>query len=208
MSDIIFKPWIGKEYNKGGGIFGKKILVIGHCHYTEANSFIVESNTSSDLSSIIIHEYLYLRDTYPKGTGNWFKTYSNFEKALIDKEPSDDDKIKIWNSIAFYNYLQIMVNKPLGTTIPKKYYLAAEEPFFEVLNQYKPDLIIVWGNDCNKGLWKNMPHDVSKCICYNDNECVRDYLLKNGTPIKTIAIHHPCMGFSPSYWYGIIRKYL
>ena len=38
MKHVFFKPWVGKDYSTGG-IFKKKILVVGESHYCDGCNY-------------------------------------------------------------------------------------------------------------------------------------------------------------------------
>lgn len=199
MSNILLEPWIGKNYNSGGK-FKKKILALGHCHYTQSEKTI-ERPKHPDFTKEIIKDYLGSGGSY---YANWMNTYKNFEKALVNKKEIDSNESnKIWNSIAFCNYLHILVNEAMGVDIPDKYYNEAETPFFNILDKNRPDLIIVWGRS---DLWEKMPDGDDKYEI--ESPYTGYYILKDGTKIRTIAIHHPCCYFSWSKWYNFIKDYL
>ena len=90
-----------------------------------------------------------------------------------------------------------------------KQYEDAAEPFFEVLEQYRPQYVIVWGSR----LWGYMP--AGKRWSWNDdivvdgniNKC-GNYALKNGTKVKIMPVNHPSVGYSWNYWHKVITRFL
>lgn len=97
-SSIWFQPWVGDDY-WSGGIFGKKILVIGNSHYcgsrNECSSCGVDGccfDSDEDCSTFttdVINEYL-------DQDGNWeawMNTYDKFEKALVGYDTDSNDEI-------------------------------------------------------------------------------------------------------------------
>ena len=110
----------------------------------------------TSLTDKIVTDYLAIRKGESRdNNGRWTNTYLKFERSLKGKETNPEDSKEIWNSIAFYNYLQIPMSgaRESGTTMD---YKNAEKAFFEVLNELQPDLIIVWGVD---RLFDNLPED-------------------------------------------------
>lgn len=79
-------------------------------------------------------------------------TYLKFERSLVGHETDWPERKKIWNSVVFYNYLQAAMGGPREAGTNRQYEDAAE-PFFEVLEQYCPQYVIVWGSR----LWGYMP---------------------------------------------------
>lgn len=204
MKKVFFKPWIGKEY-KSGGIFGKKILVVGESHYCGGcdGCGIKFAEQCDDVqTSDIVKTYLRTH------SGEWARTFRKFERALVGHETDNIESERIWNSIAFYNYIQVAMT---ATRIAPgdEEYDAAEEPFFEVLNRLRPDLMIVWGVT---RMWDNMP---SRNWEKSDEIEVEGRKVKNGQYmldddhcVRSIWINHPSSGFSWNLWNKVIQKVL
>jgi len=188
---VFFEPWVGVNYNEGG-IFRKKILVIGNSHYCGdrnscqrcgvENESLYTGKDCKDFTKTIINTYLDYQESKCEYEG-WMKTFSNFEKALNDKNSSED----IWNSISFYNYLQVAVpNDGDKTNSNKTYnryyddYCKSEDCLWSVISDLKPDCIIVWG----RIVWNHI-----------------GYRIEGETGILTKYIRHPSMGFSIIRWH-------
>lgn len=197
MGKVYFEPWVGNSYRSGGGIFNKKILVIGNNHYcsrNECGSCGVSGNSSgkwecSTMTEDVVQEYI----DYQNGNGsylNWMNTFSTFEKSLDDNAAAID----VWNSVAFYNYLQSAVNadeeKSSSQNIYRKYrddYYASEDSLWEVIGDLKPDYIVVWGS------------------------VVRDHLgsqINSKTGIPVLFVHHPSQGYDIEYWKNELKNFL
>ena len=98
MSKIKFLPWIGNHY-RTTGFAGKRILALGESHYCKKSS-----DATEDLTRKVIAD---LFD--PQSEHEAYKnTYTKFAEALIGRDClSFEDKERFWNSIAFYNYVQV-----------------------------------------------------------------------------------------------------
>ena len=207
MEHVIFKPWEGENYQKGG-IFGKKILVIGESFYcSEENIKKLPEGTS--MTDKIVKDYLAIRKgEYRDNNGGWTNTYLKFERSLKGKETTPEESHEIWNSIAFYNYLQVPMSgaRESGSTID---YKNAENVFFEVINELQPDLIIVWGvgklfNNLPEDNWKwGEPLDVDGWPIKNGY-----YQLNNGKKTRCIAVYHPSTGYQWDWWHKAIASQL
>ena len=139
MYALTFLPWVGKNYHNGG-IFGKKIMALGDSHYgTEQNANITREVLGWYLDKSVERE-------------GWMNTYLKFERSLVGHETTSEESKAIWDSIAFYNYLQVLLTQPreAGTDYQ---YKASSTAFFQVMEEYQPDVLIVWG----KRLWKKLP---------------------------------------------------
>lgn len=200
MKNVKFKPWVGKDYHDGNK-FGKKILVIGESHYCKDCEDVNESDCSDFTKNLI--------QTLVDGkTAGWTGTFRKFERSLVGHETTPEESARIWNSLAFYNYLQTAVDGPrkAGTT---EDYDKSEDAFYEVLNDLQPDAIIVWGVT---RMWDNMPSrgwekgDEIEIDGYPLKQ--GSYTLDNGHVIKAIWIYHPSSGYSWDWWNKAIKEVL
>lgn len=206
MEHVFFKPWIGDNYDTG--IFGKKILAIGESFYCSEED-IKKLPEGTSMTDKIVTDYLAIRDgKYRENDGGWTNTYLKFERSLQGEETTPEDSRKIWNSIAFYNYLQVPMSgaRESGSLID---YKNAENAFFEVINELQPDLIIVWGVG---KLFNNLPEDNWKWGDPLDfdgwpikNGC---YKLNNGALVRCIAVYHPSTGYQWDWWHKVIKSQL
>ena len=149
-----------------------------------------------------------LRDYLDEGTErqNWMRTFVKFERSLVGEETDQAMRLKIWDSVVFFNYLQVAMGGPreAGTSAQ---YRQAGEAFFEVLNKYQPEYVIAWGNR----LWDKMPGEHWQ----NGDDIVVDsyhvatgwYVLSNGKQVKAMAVNHPSVGYSWDYWYKVIKGF-
>lgn len=190
MNNVKFLPWVGKNYPTGG-IFGKKILVLGESHYC------TDAEAVPELTNLVVKEHL---------DGTSISTFTKFERSLVGHPTEEKEKREIWDSIVFYNYLQVnMADARLAGT--KAQYKAAEEPFWEVLEEYRPEYVIVWGNR----LWDNIPSENFKALNsvvlekYEAGDGV--YTLKDGTEVKVIAVYHPSSGYDWERWYKYLKMW-
>lgn len=202
MKHVKFKPWKGEKYDTGG-IFGKKILAIGESFYCSKEDAV------ATLTDIIINDYLAIRNgDFRENNGGWTNTYLKFERSLKNKETTPKDNQEIWNSLAFYNYLQVPMSgaRESGSAID---YKNAEIAFFEVINELQPDLIIVWGVG---KLFNNLPEDNWKWgeSLNVDGWPIKNgyYQLKNGTEVRCIAVYHPSTGYQWDWWHKVIKSQL
>lgn len=204
MKNVFFEPWVGKDYHSGG-IFKKRILVLGESHYCGSPNCMGKCGLKNfpegceDLTTTgVIEKYL---SGFKDG---WTNTWLKFERSLVNKVTSIEDSNAIWNSLAFYNFLQVAMQKAReGGTFQD--YEDAREAFLEVIELLKPELIIVWGvtrlfdNLPDKG-W--IPGD-EKLI---DNYPIRNgyYQLVDGTKSRVIGVYHPSTGYTWDWWYKVI----
>lgn len=202
MKNVRFNPWIGEKYYTSG-FLGKRILIIGESFYCS------EEEAIATLTDKIVTDYLAIRNgEFRKNNGGWIKTYLKFERSLIGKESTPEESQETWNSIAFYNYLQVLMSgaRESGSIID---YKNAEIAFFEVINELQPDLIIVWGvgklfNNLPEDRWTwGKPFDVDGWDINNGY-----YQLNNGKQTRCIAVYHPSTGYQWDWWHKVIKSQL
>lgn len=200
---VFFHPWVGSDYFSGG-IFGKRIMVLGESHYcAEAceKCGVDFKCKCNGFTTDVVKAYLD-QDNEREG---WMSTYLKFERSLVNHATTPEESVKIWNSLLFYNYLQVAMtgSRQAGTT---EQYRAAAGPFFSVLDEYQPDLLIVWG----VRLWNNLP-----CERWEEGSQMKVdgyevkngyYNLANGKKVRAICVYHPSVGYSWDYWYRVIMK--
>ena len=198
-----FLPWIGNNYENS--MFGKRILVLGESHYCGAGCLDCGSsnhNECFDFTTQRVEDYLGRKYEHE----HWMNTYLKFERSLVGYETSPDNSLLIWNSISFYNYLQVAVSGPRVEGTPEQYQDAAES-FFKVLEQLQPDVLIVWG----ERLWKCLPARRRR----KKNVVVEGYQVKcgyydlsNGKQVLAFCVYHPSTGYDWSYWHKVITQFI
>jgi hypothetical protein len=149
--NVFFQPYVGKDYTTGG-IFGKRIMVLGESHYCDEGCADC-GNVSSHRECMAFTNGVvgdYLDELKPRE--RWMSTFLKFERSLVGHETDWPERQRIWKSVLFYNYLQVAMGGPrkVGTDAE---YRQAEQAFFSVLDHYRPQYIIAWGNR----LWGQMP---------------------------------------------------
>ena len=176
---VFFKPWVGKKY-WDEGYNGLRILVIGNSHYCNSRNDCqccgidgceFDYDDCEDMTTSVIEKYLHRNEWE-----GWMRTYQNFEYALCGHKTNRQESREIWNSIAFYNYLQTAVSnwKDQGDD---EDYDNSEDAFWEVINYLQPDYIIMWGNR----VW-------DQSAGYNGDNC---YVLEDGSEVYLAGINHP-----------------
>ncbi len=205
MEKVFFKPWIGSNYETGG-IFKKKILVLGEAHICGGCGECGKSENAEECGDFTTSSCM---DVILAGErAPWTATFRKFEKSLAGHDTSLDESRAIWNSVAFYNYVQ----KSLDASRKSPEWVDfsnSKDAFFEVLDKLHPDLIIVWGVT---RMWSNMPSDgweegdemlVGGCPVKNGW-----YTLTDGHRVRAIWVYHPSSGYSWDWWHEVIKEVL
>ena len=148
MNPVFFEPWVGGEYYSGG-MFGKRIMVLGESHYCGSGCpDCGVGDRCRGFTSKVIKDYL---DPNVKRE-EWMNTFKKFERSLVNRSTSPQESVRIWNSVMFYNFLQVAMGGPRQAGTDEQYRNAAGA-FFSVLDRYEPELMIVWGDQ----LWQRLP---------------------------------------------------
>lgn len=154
---VKFRPWIGRDYENGGGILGQRVLVLGASHYCSdlgsgkchrCSSEIGPEEHCRYLTDKVIKEMLYEYS----GKERHMQTFLCFERAVMGKVLCQTEREQFWQSVAFYNYIQTALAGP-RRSIPEFSYAPAGKAFQEVLETLVPDKIIIWG----KTLYRMLP---------------------------------------------------
>ena len=206
MSKIFFNPFVGRDY-ANGGIFGRSIMVLGESHYCDEECADCGSCSRHpecmNFTNDVVTTYLRSRNGDVEGE-NWMKTFLKFERSLVGHETTGEDSKRIWNSVLFFNYLQVAMGetRQAGTN---EQYRQAEDALFEMFEQYRPECVIVWG----KRLFGKLPE---KGWQDRADIVVDDYHIANGVYMpygaKVMAVYHPSVGYSWDYWHKAIKEFM
>lgn len=194
MHKLNFHPWIGNHYSTTG-FAGKRILALGESHYCDKSSDATEDITRKVIADLFD----------PQSEHEAYKnTYTKFAEALLGRDSlSFEDKERFWNSIAFYNYVQVPMT---GARVApsQKDFNDSEAAFFEVLESLRPDIVIVWGSR----LYNNLPQGglQGDDLRAPDGHWVETwrYFLGDRKEVKIVPIMHPSSSFSPEYWHQFL----
>ena len=194
----MFDPWEGPYYRTDEGLFAStRVLVLGESHY--ARKALEVGTTPDGFTGDVVRwfglgarESLFFRNTVRAvlglPTGEAWKGHS----------PS------FWNSVAFYNYVPVLVDgRPKADggneRRPEDWmFKAGAEPFKTILDRLEPQAVIV----CGLTLWEwvapqldafeGKPRDV---IFYDDGRSV------------FARIHHPSYRkFDADHWNGRLHR--
>ena len=213
MSEINFKPWVGKDYFTKG-YQGQRILVLGESHYCKTE--LAEGgrchplcqkekmdNACYDQTQDDVHAMVYNYEGYP-----FQQTFLCFERAVAGKVLPQKEREEFWESVMFYNYIQYAL--PAARINPNpEHWGKSEKAFVELLEKYSPDKIIVWG----ARLYNDLPdlggHGLKLKVSDEETADVWVYNV-NGKDIPALKIHHPSAptGKNWEYWHEVIDDFL
>lgn len=163
---VKFLPWIGKNYYSRG-FSKKKILILGESHYCcspEECKKCLEDGVCTLTQDVIKQQF--------EGDVKKIPIYTKLAKLFVQKDViSIEEKKAFWDSVAFYNYIQISVSDSPRVAPTLEMWLNSEAQFHETMEKLEPDFLLIIG--CR--LWENLP-----------GQEVKDW--KNGPVIQTEAI--------------------
>ena len=213
---VMFLPFVGEEYEHGisfdeeGNLVlgteekpGKRVLVLGESHYCDEGCCdcgnVKLHKECAEFSRNVINAYL----DESKERLNWMRTFVKFERALSNADLNFDSE-SIWNHLMFYNYLPCAMGGTRMAGVSKDYENAAT-PFYEILNTFKPDCVIVWG----RRLFANLPYKHGEQGEYmpSIDSSTWNYQIYGHT-FKVLPIYHPSVGFSWDFWHEVIVEFL
>ena len=184
-------------------IFGKRIMILGESHYCEGCLYCgIQSKHPEcmDFTQGVVKDYLEKEERQ-----DWMRTFVKFERSLVGEETDRAMSRKIWDSVVFYNYLQVAMggSREAGSA---EQYQQSSKAFFEVLDKYHPEVLIVWGHQ----LWRNLPEErwIEGEELVVDGQDIRNgaYRLANGKRVKALAVYHPSVGYSWDFWHRVIGE--
>ena len=118
MRKVFFKPWIGTYYHYGG-IFGKKILILGEAHICGGCEKCGIEENSDECADFTTTQCM---DVIMSGkTERWTGTFRKFEKSLVGHDTDLEESKKIWNSVSFYNYVQKSTDQSVAMVYKQTY---------------------------------------------------------------------------------------
>lgn len=206
MGKVFFKPWIGDDY-ASGGIFGKRILILGEAHLCDGCHDCGHVENAADCADFTTEDCI--KVLLSGTTASWTGTFRKFERSLVNHDTGIEESRRIWNSLAFYNYVQKAIDGSRKT--PQWVdFRNAEEAFFEVIDKLKPQLIIVWGVT---RMYDNLPCGERWCDgepLEIDGRAIKNgyYKLADGVDARVLWVYHPSAGYSQERWYNVIKTEL
>lgn len=164
MDSVFFRPWVGANY-KTEGFNRKHILVLGEscycgicdgCGGLDAFDYKTENPDAEEWQECrnkipeVVTRFLDYKNGKAPFQG-YMRGYSQFTDIFMGGKCTAEETQNFWKSFVLYDYVQTALEGPRKS--PEDWeWKTGEKPFYEVLVEYNPDVIIVWG----KRLWNNM----------------------------------------------------
>ena len=197
---LTWKPWIGNNYTNGG-IFDKKILILGESHYgSDKDSWFNENLTILSIQEKIGEA---------KGEkGKFYKKafHTNIFKAFNEKPATNQNKIEFWHSVAYFNYVQGSVGEKPRERPEKNDWDLSFSAVKKTFDLLKPEIIVVLGYTLWENIWRKFDFEIYKETTFNKNHNIHRLKLEY-RPLM-FCIKHPSAGFSSDYFRPEILKYI
>lgn len=201
----MFRPYVGEDWgNPANAIGGLRLMVLGESHYSNHHEV---GSVVPDMTEWIVREYL---DGVAQASVKRFCTVVADVRrpvAKVGAAPRD-----IWRSLAFYNYVPVVLaDGPRKQPPTPEQWAAGRDPFFHVIRSCEVEAALVLG----RRLWDSMEasHEPPEKFKVGEAErWMRRYYLHNSaerSPYRALAanIPHPTgsFGFSARRWGGVAR---
>lgn len=189
---VYFKPWRGEQYG-GSSEFGLPVLVLGESHYEWLGGTLDENTTCEIIGDIV---------------GGWtYAFWTKIAMAFLGRRPSQDEKSRFWNSIAFYNFIQDSVGFGPRNRPTLEMWHSAASPFREVLADLRPRCVVVLG----KELWEHLPpfDRPGPALSLEGNQRATGLYQVGEAPALVVGIKHPsAIGWRYEEWHPWISQAL
>ena len=130
-----YRPiWIGKNYSSGG-IFDKKIMIIGESTYNTEG----KDTSQYNIAQAEDHISLYMKGEHPH---IWTRYRERLVKAFLNKNPlSLNDVEKFWHSVIFFNFVEdTLSNRGVR---PTQEQWENHRPIEKMFEEFNPDLVVL-----------------------------------------------------------------
>lgn len=189
--NIKISPWVGNNYSKKD----LKILILGESLWYRDKNVELSQQAKEYIHAVINRDWkvkFYENIHYSFGS----EYYDNNDNFLVEK---------FWQDVVFYEFVQYKINKNARPT--KKQWEDSEPAFYEILNTFKPYIIIACGYD----LFDNIPttngHWIKDFTC--KGQTIKTYMYKiNDNKTYVLRIKHPSRGFNKYFWHEVYKQFL
>ena len=182
MSAFLPPPWIGENY-ENGGIFKKKIVILGESTYTEEDKDTSQYN-------------IWMAQDHIDGYSDVFRT--KLARTFLNTEKESLYKIsEFWHSVAYLNYITTPLDGPRKAPSEDQW-KQHHQPLNELLKELEPKLMIVLGFR----MWDRWRYDSplylseGPTIPKAGRKETYYYSINENTKILLYGMRHPSSGFS------------
>ena len=146
MSYIHFLPWVGDNYRNCTGLFGKRVFVLAESHYQWSENTPLKTYPKLTIECIDGH--------CGGGASRFWTRIVNVIQGKMGWR-SNEERTEFWSSVAFANFVQESAGFGPRNRPTVEMWEHGRLAFPELLDDLRPNLIIVLG----KELWGNLPQN-------------------------------------------------
>ena len=190
--EIKFLPRVGKHYDHSR--WGKRVMVLGESHYCED-----PADATPDMTQAVL-EWMFNSSAEAEP---WMNTFTKFASALSGQQENRFSSEAVWDEVLFYNFIQEPISGPRQAPSEEQR-VAAQGAFLEVIEHYRPDLVLAWSHSRVYDYLPNEGHQGADC-CGVETWI---YPLSDGHEVRVLPVQHPASAFSPSEWHRTISAAL
>jgi len=201
-------PWVGDNYQSGGGVFRQRTLILGGSQYSPGHDNFHTDGGQAEWQGFTREVVEYYFDD--RISGRWKGTYTSFINSIFGCQANDEQREQFFNAVIFYNYLQEIAGASARDAGNYDYQAPRHfAAFLEILNEYQPDVVISWGQK----VWNALPNKWDKesakiggpvMIADRNAGSVYSYPFQ-GRIIRLIGVRHPCIGYSPDFHHKLFE---
>ncbi len=173
-------PWEGENYARG--CLGCKIMILGESSYGPQPLGYDHRKECIALANDAIG--------YDNGEWNKSRFYTRIARIFGFDPHKREDRKRFWQSVSYYNYL--IGQQPGPRTCPaESLWLEANEPFLEIVNDMKPDVVFAFSQRMWNYIGKN-GNAVNlniPCAIFMRSNCLNR---EDGGKTLLIGFKHPC----------------
>jgi hypothetical protein len=202
-------PWVGENYQNGGGIFRQRTLILGGSQYSEGyENFHTEEGLAEWRSFTNDVVYYYLDSGI---SGRWKGTYTSFINSVFGHHTDAEQRSKFFDSVIFYNYLQEIAGATASEAGNFNYGAPCHfEAFREVLENHRPEVVIAWGNK----VWDALPNDwgygsaeITNGITVGDKTSQKIFHYPFcGSVVRLVGVRHPSISYSSDFHHQVFKQ--
>ncbi|WP_457940823.1 hypothetical protein [Mesorhizobium sp. 10J20-29] len=202
----MFTPWVGNKFGSGNDPIGaKRILVVGESHYDD-----YEERVGQEVPEMT-RDAMRLYESRPAGK-RWVRTFDNVAWAVSGKNRIELEangkrgELDVWNSLAFYNYIPVVLAKSARSTRPTSQQFRDGQRHFEtVLSEVRPQILLVCGYELFPWVIRNHYAGYDGDPWSFTGEWID---LPHQPPVRAVRMLHPSAAFSSKTWHGVIKRAL
>lgn len=146
----MFLPWIGQNYSEEG-LAGIRLLILGESHYG------TRGTETPTLTQDVVNKW---------GRCMRYRFFTVVQKLVVNVPRGEwipnEKRAAFWDSVAFYNFVQSFPGNKPRCRPTREMWMAAKEPFLQVLEKLQPHFVVVLGVELQRHL-PSIPEYIRSC---------------------------------------------